>query len=92
MAKSKSWPTIGRLLKGEKGSYIQLGEKVEIFIDGVKLNLNEKKYVNLEDPRKKVEQLAERGIIDEAEAEKRRASLSERSWYKYDLIAPPKRD
>lgn len=90
--KRKGWPKIGRLLKGDKGSYIQLAENVEILVDGQKISLNEKKYVNLEDPRKTVTALQERGIIDEAEANKRLESLAQRSFYKYDLVAPPKKD
>lgn len=90
--KKKAWPKIGRLLKGDKGSYIQLNENVEILVDGEKISLSEKKYVNLEDPRKNVKNLQERGIIDEAEANSRLESLAQRDWYKYDLVAPPKKD
>jgi hypothetical protein len=92
MAKGKSWPKIGRLCKGDKGTYIQLNPNVEILVDGVKISLNEKKYVNCEDPRNTVKALLERGIIQEEEANTRLESLNSREWYRYDLVAPPKRD
>lgn len=90
--KKKSWPKIGRLCKGDKGSYIQLNPNVEILVDGQKISLNEKKYVNLEDPRINVKALLERGIIQEDEANSKLESLAQRTWYKYDLVAPPKKD
>jgi hypothetical protein len=90
--KSKGWPKIGTLRKGESGSYIKLEEGVEITVNGFKVEMNDKRTVRLEDPRKKVEGLHERGFIDEAEKDKRLEKLTELSWLKYELIVPPPRD
>lgn len=89
--KSKSWPKIGVVIKGDYGSYIKLEKNVEILVDGVKIPMNEKRNVRLENPRTKVEQLFERGIITEAEKDKRLESLAVNSWLSYELVvAPPK--
>lgn len=92
MAKGKGWPTIGSLRKGDNGSYIKLADNVQIFVDGVEVPLNAKKTVRLEDPRKKVEGLRDRGIISEADADKRLEKLAEMEWLRYDLVCPPPRD
>lgn len=90
--KSKGWPKIGTLRKGDSGSYIKLESNVKILVDGVEVPLNDKRTVRLEDPRKKVENLFERGIITEAEHDKRLESLANNEWLKYELIVPPPRD
>lgn len=89
--KSKSWPKIGTLRKSDTGSYIKLEDNVTILVDGKPIDMNDKKTVRLEDPRKKVEQLRERGIISEADADKRLERLSELSWLRYELYCPPNR-
>lgn len=91
MSKTKSWPTVGSLRKGDNGSYIKLAEGVEIFLNGEKVNLNEKRTIRLEDPRRKVEGLKDRGFISEAEADKRLEKLAEMEWLRYDLVVPPPR-
>lgn len=91
MAKGKSWPKIGTLRKGDNGSYIKLEEGVEVFVNGEKVPMNDKRTVRLEDPRKKVEGLLERGIISEADADKRLEKLAENEWLRYELIVPPPR-
>lgn len=89
--KSKSWPKVGTLRRGESGSYIKLEEGVEIFVNGEKVPMNDKRTIRLEDPRKKVEGLLERGIISEADADKRLEKLAEHDWLRYELIVPPPR-
>lgn len=90
-SKSKGWPKIGTLRRGETGSYIKLEANVDIYVDGVKIPFNEKKTVRLEDPRRKVQQLFDRGYIDEATKDKRLETLAENDWLKYELVvAPPK--
>src|SRR5258708_5116583 len=91
-AKRKSWPVVGSLRKGDNGSYIKLADGVEIFVNGEKVALNDKRTVRLEDPRKKVEGLRDRGIISEADADKRLEKLAEMDWLRYDLVVPPPRD
>ena len=91
MAKGKGWPKIGTLRKGENGSYIKLEEGVEIRVNGEVVPMNDKRTVRLEDPRKKVEGLLERGIISEADADKRLEKLAEHEWLRYELIVPPPR-
>ena len=78
--KRKGWPVIGTLRKGEYGSYIKLADNVEILVDGKKVDINDKRIVRLDDPRKKVEQLLERGVITEAESDKRLEKLAEMEW------------
>ncbi len=87
--KKKGWPVIGSLRKGDNGSYIKLSDGVEILFNGEKVPLNDKKTVRLEDPRKKVEGLRDRGFIDEAEADKRLEKLSTMEWLRYELVCPP---
>ncbi len=89
--KSKGWPKIGTLRKGDNGSYIKLEEGVEITVNGVKVEMNDKRTVRLEDPRKKVEGLLARGIISEADADQRLEKLAELDWLRYELIVPPPR-
>lgn len=89
--KSKGWPKIGTLRKGDNGSYIKLEANVKILVDGVEVPLNDKKTVRLEDPRAKVEGLYERGFITEAEKDKRLEKLEEHSWLRYELVVPPPR-
>jgi len=88
--KKKGWPRIGTVRKGDDGgSYIKLDEGVEVFLNGEKVALNEKRTVRLEDPRKTVEKLYERGIITEKEHDTRLEKLVEMQWLKYDMIVPP---
>ncbi len=87
--KSKGWPKIGTLRKGDTGSYIKLEENVEVLVDGVKVPMNATRTVRLENPRDKVKQLLERGHIDEATADKRLEKLAENEWLRYELIIPP---
>jgi hypothetical protein len=89
--KKGGWPKVGTLRKGDSGSYIKLEEGVEIFLNGEKLSMNEKRTVRLEDPRKKVEGLYERGFITEAEHDKRLESLANNEWLRYELILSPAR-
>lgn len=89
--KSKGWPKIGTLRKGDNGSYIKLDEGVEIFVNGEKVPTNDKRTVRLEDPRQKVSGLYERGFITEAEKDKRLEKLEEHSWLRYELVVPPPR-
>lgn len=90
-SKKKSWPKIGTLRKGDTGSYIKLEANVTILVDGQPVEMNKSRTVRLEDPRKKVQALLERGHIDEQEADKRLEKLSENEWLRYELVvAPPK--
>lgn len=87
--KSKSWPEIGQLRKGDSGSYIKLNDNVTILVDGQPVDMNDKRIVRLEDPRAKVEALASRGFITEAEADSRLEKLSGMSWLRYSLVISP---
>lgn len=89
--KSKGWPKIGTLRKSDTGSYIKLEPNVEILVDGVKISMNDKRTVRLEDPRKKVESLRDNGYLSEADADKRLEKLAELDWLRYELIVPPSR-
>lgn len=89
--KKKAWPRIGTLRRGDSGSYIKLEANVEIYVDGVKFELNDKKTVRLEDPRKTVENLRDKGIISEQKAGERLEKLATMDWLRYDLIAVPPR-
>jgi hypothetical protein len=91
MAKSKSWPVVGSLRKGDSGSYIKLGDGYKIVGPDGDVPMNSKKTIRLEDPRKKVEGLLQRGIISEADADKRLEKLAEMDWLRYDLVVPPER-
>lgn len=87
--KRKSWPKIGTLRKGDKGSYIKLEENVTILVDGKPVDLNKSRTISLQDPRLKVEQLRDKGYISEADADKRLEKLAENSWLRYELVASP---
>lgn len=90
--KKPSWPKIGTLRKGDSGSYIKLEENVQVLVDGKPVSMNKSRTVRLEDPRKKVSSLLERGVITEAEADKRLERLAENEWLRYELIVPPPQD
>lgn len=93
----KGWPEIGSVRVGEsretkeKYTYIKLKDNVEILVDGKPVELNAGRTLRLERPSDKVEQLLERGIIDEAEADRRLEKLAEMPWLKYTVIVPPPR-
>lgn len=87
--KSKGWPVVGSIRKNENGSYIKLADNVEILVDGVKMQMNKARVLKLDDPRKKVDFLLERGFIDETEADKRRERLADMAWLKYDIVLAP---
>lgn len=90
MATKKSWPVIGTIRKGDSGeSYIKLADGVELTVKGEKVELNKSRTLKLQNPSKNVEQLLERGIIDQAEAEKRLEKLAEMAWLKYEIVAAP---
>lgn len=91
-SQKKSWPKIGTLRKGDNGSYIKLDEGVEILVNGEPVSLNKSRTVRLEDPRKKVRSLVERGVISEADGDKRLEKLAENEWLRYELIVPPPQD
>lgn len=88
---SKGWPKIGTLRKGESGPYIKLEANVTVLVDGKPVAMNDKKTVRLDDPRKKVEQLFDKGIIDEATRDTRLEKLAENEWLRYELVVPPPR-
>jgi RNase H-fold protein (predicted Holliday junction resolvase) len=87
--KSKGWPKIGTLRKGDYGHYIVLEKGVEILVDGQKIAMNDKRSVRLEDPKKTVEMLLEKGVISEEKAQERLATLEANAWLKYELVVPP---
>ncbi len=96
--KSKGWPKVGTLRRGtnketnEKYSYIVLEPNVEIRVDGVVVPLSKGRNVRLEDPRAKVEEMFQKGYMDEATKDKRLATLAENDWLRYELIIPPPRN
>lgn len=89
--KKKSWPKIGTIRKSDSGNYIKLEENVSILVDGEPVELNRSRTVRLEDPRKKIEFLFEKGHIDEKTYNKRAEVLAENTWLRYELIVPPDR-
>lgn len=88
-SKKKSWPRIGTIRKGDSGSYIKLEANVTILVDGKPVEMNASRTVRLENPRKKVESLLERGVISEADADKRLEKLAENAWLLYEMVVPP---
>lgn len=87
--KSKSWPRIGSLRRGENGSYIKLEANVTILVDGQPIEMNEARVVRLDDPRASVERMRDAGHIDEKTADQRLEKLASIPWLKYDLIVAP---
>ena len=79
--KKSAWKTVGSLRKGEKGNlYIKITE-------GVTLNTGDS--IQLQDPRKRNQTLADKGFITQEEAESRNAKIPE--YVKYDVVmGPPK--
>lgn len=68
-----------------------LDSDVELFKNGVKVDMNDKRTVRLQDPRETVQFLEEKGYITEAEADKRRENLADKDWLRYELVVPPPR-
>lgn len=92
MAKSKGWPKVGTLRRGDTGSYIKLDEGYKVVGPDGEVPMNATRTIRLEDPRKKVEGLRDRGIISEAEADKRLEKLAENEWLRYELVIAPPRE
>lgn len=91
--KSKGWPVIGSIRKGDSGSYIKLEENVTILVDGKEVALNKSRTAKLESPVAKTERLIKSGGIKENDAESRLEKAKEiNSWLKYDIVLPPPRD
>ncbi len=97
--KRKGFEKIGSIRVGEtkedkrKYTYLKLEENVTILVDGEPINLPENRNIYFEKPQDEVNALLEKGVIDEAEAEKRLAKLSELTWLRYIAKAgPAKRD
>ena len=94
MSKGKSWPVVGNVVEnsGKNGKFrqIQFAENVEILVDGEKIDMNKYRQANLLSPVDEVEQLIERGVIEEEKQEFRREKASEiSSWLKYKIVVPP---
>lgn len=89
VVKRKGWPKIGTLRRGDTGSYIKIEPNVTILVDGQAIDMNKSRTVRLEDPRKKVATLLERGHINEAEHDKRMESLANNEWLRYELVVAP---
>lgn len=88
--KSRSWPTVGSLRKSDDGrNYIKLANNVTILVDGKPVSMNKSRTINLQDPRKNVEQLQQRGVITGEQAEERLEKLSSMQWLRYELVIPP---
>lgn len=87
--KRKGWPKVGTIRKNDGGSYLKLEDNVEILVDGQKIPLNKSRTLNFQDPRKNVEAMRDKGIIDEKTAEERLEKLSTMDWLKYEVIAAP---
>lgn len=96
--KRKGWPVLGSVRRGEtketkeKYTYMKLADNVEILVDGEKVPLNKGRTVRFEKPADKVNQLRDKGIIDEAEADRRLERLAEMTWLVYDCVLSPPRD
>ena len=87
--KNKSWPKIGTLRKGDRGSYIKLEDNVSVLVDGETVDLNDSRTVSLQDPRKQLDFFYENGYINEKDYNKRSETLAETTWLRYDLVVPP---
>lgn len=94
----KGWPQVGSIRVGknketnENYTYMKLADNVEILVDGEKITLNKFRTLRFERPTDKVNQLRDKGIIDEKTAEQRLEKLAEMPWLKYDVVAAPPKD
>lgn len=97
-AKTKGWPVIGSVRIGEtkesktKYTYIKLADNVELVVNGEKVPLAKNRQLRLEKPTDKVQQLYDRGIIDEKKYDERMEKLAEMDWLKYEIVAPTPRE
>jgi hypothetical protein len=81
MAEKSKWLTCGSLRKGQDGSlYITVTSDV---------TLTKGMSLQLQDPRKTVAKLAEKGFMTAEVAEERIAKIPE--YVKYDVVLPPPR-
>lgn len=97
MSKSKGWPVLGLICKGENGSYIKLNDNVTILIDGKEVPIAKSKKgnrnLNLDSPVAKTERMINAGAIDESDVESaREKAKSVNEWLKYEIVLPPPRD
>lgn len=86
MAEKKKWTKVGALLKSKAGGlYIKVDDKLEgsvVLTKGMTLNL--------QDPRKRNLELAEKGFITQDEAETRNEKIPD--FVRYDITIPPSKD
>lgn len=86
------WTGIGSLRVGQNGNRnFIVNKNVEIFVDGVKQELGQYRTVKCFDATDSVQSLLTRGLIDQAEADKRIEYIDEKS-IKLDLVIPPLKD
>lgn len=86
MAEKKKWTKVGALLKSKAGGlYIKVDDKLEgsvVLTKGMTLNL--------QDPRKRNLELAEKGFISQEEAESRNEKVPD--WVRYEVSLAPAKD
>lgn len=76
-----SWLKLGTLRKGKEGKlYLKFDEDV---------TLKKGDVVQLQDPRKSVGRLQEKGFLDEAKAAERLAKIPD--YIRYEMNLPPKK-
>ena len=82
MKNDKGWQTIGSIRKSKEGKlYFKVDEDV---------NLTKGSSLQLQDPRKRMTMLAEKGFLTKEAAEERIANIPE--YVRYDVVIAPKKD
>lgn len=73
------WKQVGSVRKSDKGAfYLKVTENVTLTKDTV---------LQLQDPRKRVDEFVAKGFISEEQGAERKAKIPE--YIKYDLVLPP---
>lgn len=88
--KSKGWPVVGTIRKGEKGSYIKFADNVTILVDGQPLEMNKSRTANLQSPVDNLERKINAGLVEESQVETEREKVQAiNAWLKYEIVVPP---
>lgn len=92
-SKKVPWAKVGTIRKNDKGTfYAKLESNVEILIDGEVVKLNDSRTVSLQDPRKKLQTLFDKGFLSQKEFDERSETLAENAWLKYEMVVPPAKE
>lgn len=90
--KKTGWPKVGSIRRSKDGkNYMKVEPNVTMFVDGVPVEFNEHRIIQLQDPLEKIDTLEKNGYLDAATATERRTQLAAMDWLRYECVVPPRK-